>query len=177
MTGLEIAQEAQYNHTNKTIDNAYAMKYINGAKRKLTNLYDTACEQTTTTITCSDSSDYYDLPSDCLRIYRVRDSDSEDYSPADYSVELGQIKFNDEDTYTVRYLKEYADISSMASTPGINAAYHTVIALYVAALKLQDLEPDKAAALLQQFYTEAKITDNRLKRLNRKGRIPAPPFR
>ncbi|MES0334795.1 MAG: hypothetical protein SFH39_00335 [Candidatus Magnetobacterium sp. LHC-1] len=177
MTVQEIINQAIV-HIRMSIDSVYGRTHINEAMHELAMKYDTACVKTTTTISCTDSDAYYSMPSDCLKVIRVYDSDGDEYDKTLYRFEQFQIKLDDEDTYTVHYLTTPDSVADNTETPDVNSAYHRPIALFVASKELEDIKPDKSSILLSKFY--AQVDDVNSKLMNPKKRLaktPIPGFR
>lgn len=165
-------------HKDMPIDSVYGRRWLNEAMNYLANKYDSACTQTETTITCTDILEEYDLPDGCIGVRRVFDSNS--YAYRDFKVELGRITFEDEGTYTVRYLSIPSNVTTDNETPGINSAYHLILALFIASRELSRANKNdpKGPQLLQEFYFEAENANNRLTNQKRGRRqINRPTWR
>jgi hypothetical protein len=159
-----------------TIPDSYGKRWINEAKNLLANLYDTACVKNNQSIIVADCNNYYDLPSDCIRIVQVDDSDKEKYK--NFIADSTQIKFDDEDTYKLTYLMIPTDVTTTTETPQTHMLYHIPITYFLVHKNLENTKPEKSSDFYNKFTSHAKMADMRLNRMKKKGSIiPAPPYR
>jgi hypothetical protein len=162
-------------HKDMTIDSVYGRRWINEAMNYLANRYDSACVQTETTIECTDILTEYDLPTGCIGVRRIFDSDGLPYR--NFTVELGRIMFENTDTYTVRYLSVPSNVTTDTETPTINSNFHLPIALFVAGRELSRVNKNdtKAPQLMQEFYFEVDKVNARLSNQKRGARRISTP--
>jgi hypothetical protein len=177
MTVLEIINQAIV-HEKMSIDHVYGRTHINDALNTLAMLYDTAKVETSTIIVCSDTDDYYSLPSGCIKIQRVEDSDGHEYSKLFYKIDNKKIKFENEDTYTIVYLSKTASVTLDTETPAIDDLYHRTLSKYIAYKELLLIKPQLANLFKEEFFQEAGSIDLALKSIKKRGRYtPVRQFR
>ncbi len=177
MTVADILAQAIV-HKEMSIDSVNGRTHINDALNILAILYDTAKVQTTTTIACTDEDVYYALPAGCISVFRVEDSDGLEYNKLFYRVEAGNIKFEDEDTFTVVYLARAASVTLDSQTPTINDLYHRTLAKYVAYKELKTIKIKEAEDYKTDFFQEAAAVDLALRKGKKRGRFtPVDKFR
>ena len=174
MTVAEILAQATV-HKKMSIDDVYGRTHLNECKHILAMLYDSACNRTSTTVACTDEDSYYDLPASCLRVHKVLDSNGDEYDKRYYRIDCGQIKFDTEDTYTVWYFYETANVTT---TLEITEMFHRSMAKFVAARELLGIKNEMASKYEQDFYAEVKTIDGMLNNRKKRGIItPIASFR
>jgi len=120
-------------------DRQFMIDY-NNAIHDLAMTYDTAKVKTPQTIVCSDTDTEYSLTSGCFKIERVLTSDGCYFS--NYEVRgNSKILFSLAGTYTIYGTFDHPDVTTMAGTITINAAYLRAIAEYIAAQALIETSP------------------------------------
>jgi hypothetical protein len=161
---------------DNAIDSIYGRRWLNEAMYTLSNKYDSACKSNTSTITCDDVKEEYDLPSGCRAVRKVTDSDGNIYSQ--YSIDLGKITFEDEDTYTIKYLSTPSNVLTDNEEPEIHQDYHLALSLYVASRELSRVNKTdtRARELLQEFYIETDSINSRLMNMKRRGKKMKAPL-
>lgn len=177
MTVLEIINQAIV-HKEMSIDHIYGRTHLNEALHLLAMMYDSAKVRDTQSVVCSNTSTYYALPTDCIKVLRVDSSDGEEYNKLFYSMDNSYIKFQDEDTYLVTYLRKAASVTQDTETPEINDLYHRTISKYIAHKELRTIKLEDAAQYKAEFFQEAGTIDVTLKKAKKRGQYtPVRQFR
>ena len=177
MTVLEIINQAVV-HKEMSIDHIYGRTHLNEALHILAMLYDSAKVRDTETVICSNTSTYYPLSADCIKVLRVDDSDGEEYNKLFYSLDNSYIKFQDTDTYLVTYLRKAVAVTLDTETPEINNLYHRTISKYIAHKELRTIKLKDAADYKAEFFQEAGTIDLVLKNAKKRGTgTPVRQFR
>lgn len=138
----------------------------------LTKLGKDAYKKSTTTIAAA-ARTWYDLPGDALVVDEVLDAGGKPYE--DYDVAGGQIRFADAGTYSVTCRRLPAAVTAKTATPEVHAAFHPVLALFVAGryrTKEADADPEEvaeAARLMGEFNSESNRVAALLRRQARRA--------
>jgi hypothetical protein len=162
-------------HKQMSISEVYAKKWFNEGKKKLAYEYDTACKKVPHSFTVTDATVSYDLPTGCLRIKSVKDSNNNKYT--DFYADDTSISFEHEDVYNVVCLLEPDDFKGSIQTaeiPEIRPEFWPALAKYIASSELSDCKPSKATDLYNKFLSESETVDMRLKRMSKGTGIPRP---
>jgi len=111
---------------------------------------------------------FYSLPSDALRVVEALDSNNSPYE--DYDVSGSEIRFADDDTYSIRYSRLPAQLLAQTDTPEVHQAFHPVLALFVASrYKSKDDDENRdAQRLMAEFNAQVTRISATLRRQARR---------
>ena len=162
MNWLAIKTQAEL-YRRDTVN--YPKRWFNEGKSLLANMYQSACKQLTQNYTVPDTDEVFTLPAGCKYVKAVVNTEFPRYGYKDYDADIsaGTIAFNMNGTFTVVYLTETVDVVGTDSeVPEINAAYHYVLAKYIAGKELEYIRPEWYQQMMTQFFQESDIANKSL---------------
>jgi len=144
----------------QTPSDAFTIAMVNDAMENLALEFNNAKKRNSTTVACTDASDWSDLPADCIGVYRVDDSEGNEI--ANYTIKDGVlINLPSVATYTIRYYTFQTSVTLVGNTPGIHVAYHNALAYWVAYKFISQKDPSNPrASQMLDGYTDRAMRAN-----------------
>lgn len=154
----EIISYAMNTLVKEPINEADAIDWINDALRDLGK--DANSLKDTNIIAVKGT--WYNLPSECICIYEVRDENGNLYY--DYVADQGRIKFYRDGQYTVTYYSVPAAVTSIEDEPSCHVLIQNALPYYIAARYIDPRTENEANIWLAEYQSRLERALDRLQK-------------